>query len=774
MAEGERASGAASGGGRGALLAAVVTVVVIAAVVIGLGFANVIPGFHLSGGAPSGSSPPATTTEFPLVFDEQGLATGTAWSVTLASGATQSSTNSTLTFHELSGTYGYTVDPVRGYRASPTSGTVVLNGAGNTASVTFTATGTTSTTYAVAFSESGLPSGSTWNVTLNGTTMSGSSSAVTFTIPNGSYAYSVGAVGEYLPTPSSGTVPVDGAATTVPIAFAPSAVAEYSVTFNETGLPVGTGWTVDLNGTVLSSHSAQVTMGEPNGSYGYTVGTVSGYQSIPTAGTVPVAGAAVYVAITFSGGASFGNGPSYPVWFNQTGLAANITWSVYVFSSGNASLGQSAEGTSQVLDLPNGTYYWSAAANFANASFPPGTEYVATPGGGGLTVNGSVRAIATAFSVVQPTATHYTVAFTETGLPAGAHWWAFAGSVNGTASAGTAIDLSLPNGTWFYNDSTDAAAYTSSGFGILDIVGAGQSVAITFYTFTTVLFNFTTVPNGDNWYSEVFQAGVAVGIAYGSGPTYDYFYLTNGTYEWSAGVIGDRLTPSSGSFTVDGTPLEQNFTLTALPTYGVTFNESGLPASTAWDVQVWPAAAPYDWSQYSDSGSTTSTTVDLPAGTYQWLIGNSLAYVPSPGSGTFVVTSSAVTVSVTFAAPIVTDLGASFVAASYSYWTGPALPAGDSWSVTFDGVTESTTGVLVYFQVPNGTYNYTVTAPSGYLALPAGGELTVDATPSGSGGPTAATVVVYLTPTPAAPHATVASSHASGPPLVRVASARRR
>jgi len=75
---------------------------------------------------------------------------------------------------------------------------------------------------------------------------------------------------------------------------------EYYTTFNETGLPAGTAWYVDLNGTALRSTSSSVTFMVPNGTYAFTAGKVSPYTAYPASGTVTVNGTAQYVNITYS------------------------------------------------------------------------------------------------------------------------------------------------------------------------------------------------------------------------------------------------------------------------------------------------------------------------------------------------------------------------------------------------------------------------------------------------------------------------------------------
>ena len=59
-------------------------------------------------------------------------------------------------------------------------------------------------------------------------------------------------------------------------------------------------------------------------------------------------------------------------------------------------------------------------------------------------------------------------------------------------------------------------------------------------------------------------------------------------------------------------------------------------------------------------------------------------------------------------------------------FTESGLPTGTSWSVTFNGQTESSTGSFITFSgIPPGTYTYTVTPPSGYFASPSSGSVTV-------------------------------------------------
>ncbi|MEM0124530.1 MAG: hypothetical protein QXF41_03245, partial [Candidatus Micrarchaeaceae archaeon] len=103
-------------------------------------------------------------------------------------------------------------------------------------------------TYTVTFSESGLPSGTSWNVTLNNNKKSSTSSSIVFSsISAGTYSYSVGTPipggtdTQYVASPSSGSISVSGT-TTQDITY----TKQYYLTeqSNEAGatLTPGSGW----------------------------------------------------------------------------------------------------------------------------------------------------------------------------------------------------------------------------------------------------------------------------------------------------------------------------------------------------------------------------------------------------------------------------------------------------------------------------------------------------------------------------------------------------
>lgn len=149
---------------------------------------------------------------------------------------------------------------------------------------------TTSAFAVLTFSESGLPTGTSWSLALNGILTSSSTPWINFTLANGTYTYRVTPVAGLVVSPSSGSVTLNGTPTTVGVKFAAPASSDWTITFVETGLPAETAWTVTLGGTPVTSQVQVITFQDPNGSYPYTVTPPAGYNASTLSGTATVAG----------------------------------------------------------------------------------------------------------------------------------------------------------------------------------------------------------------------------------------------------------------------------------------------------------------------------------------------------------------------------------------------------------------------------------------------------------------------------------------------------
>ena len=65
-------------------------------------------------------------------------------------------------------------------------------------------------TYVVSFIEIGLPPGTSWSVSLNGTPGKSTEDMINFTVVNGTYAYTIGPVSGYNVATTTGEVNVSG------------------------------------------------------------------------------------------------------------------------------------------------------------------------------------------------------------------------------------------------------------------------------------------------------------------------------------------------------------------------------------------------------------------------------------------------------------------------------------------------------------------------------------------------------------------------------------
>jgi len=176
----------------------------------------------------------AAPPTYSLQFTENGLPSGTMWSVTVTGvgGGTLSSTSNTITFSGLlAGTYPYSFGAVVGY-TTPSGGSAVISTASVSLGVVYSAP-----TYAVTFTESGLPAGTLWAAAFGGQIGTSIGTTIVFQVTAGTYSYSVATTSGYAPSPGSGTLIVSGA---TPVAVTYTLIPPVPVPLSASG-PVALG-----------------------------------------------------------------------------------------------------------------------------------------------------------------------------------------------------------------------------------------------------------------------------------------------------------------------------------------------------------------------------------------------------------------------------------------------------------------------------------------------------------------------------------------------------
>ena len=222
-------------------------------------------------------------------------------------------------------------------------------------------------------------------------------------------------------------------------------------------------------------------------------------------------------------------------------------------------------------------------------------------------------------------------------------------------------------------------------------IGPAESFAVT--------FSESGLASGTNWSVTV------NGVTQWTTGSSLVFQLADGTYTYAFGSVGGyTLTGGSGSVTVAGQPMSVSATYTPVPTYTVTFTESGVPAGSSWSVT---------FNGVSSSSNTSAIAFTVPAGTYDYQVGSVAGYSVSPASGAVTIGGNyavAVTYSQTVYAVTVSEGG---------------LASGTTWSATVNGVTQSTSGTSLTFYLPSGSYSYSFASVHGYSVTNGSGTVTV-------------------------------------------------
>ncbi len=300
-----------------------------------------------------------------------------------------------------------------------------------------------------------------------------------------------------------------------------SSNATYPVSFSESGLPNGTFWSVEVRGAgpTWNAQDSYLTIGAfgwggfrwngstnssigfqlRNGTYDYSIGSARNgstlYTVTPAFGNFTVNGTGGSVAV------SFASITFYTVTFSESGLPAGTYWSASLRANGTGSPGWNLWGgwsqqprflwnvtntTSLNISAENGGYWFSVGPVWSN-----GTLYVATPGRGNVSVNGSAVTVSISFAPL----TQYTISFVETGLPNGTNWsvgigggYGGFGGYGANRSANATINFTRPDGSYAFAISpvwNATGAYVASPqWGSVDVDGANVTVDVSF-TFAT-------------------------------------------------------------------------------------------------------------------------------------------------------------------------------------------------------------------------------------------------------------------------------------------------
>lgn len=324
--------------------------------------------------------------------------------------------------------------------------------------------------YSITFSENGLPAGTTWMVKFGSTSGFSSSQILTFpqtaaldTIVN----YSVPSIYGYVSSASSGSIKLTGQNLTIYVQFKPYLS---NISFTESGKPVGSYWTISIDGSTLSTNSSFMNFSVSNGSYVYSISSEVGFSFT---GSISVSGNSV-VNIEFPA--------YYNVTFVEKGLPTGTDWFIYydsyTFNSTSSSL---------IIKLVSGNYSISASGP-SGYSVSLQTSHI------------SVTNDSLTLSVIFQNESNfllrsYTVSFNSLGKPANSFWSVqFNGSV--IDSTNSVINFTAKNGTYdYYINST--VFFETSGY--IKVSGKNITENIQFTPVYAIYVNETGLTSGSTW-----------------------------------------------------------------------------------------------------------------------------------------------------------------------------------------------------------------------------------------------------------------------------------
>ncbi len=693
-------------------------------------------------------------------FSITGLKASTTWSLIVDESNYSviyfnSSASSFMQAYLPNGSYNYSVTTTSHLS---TSSSFSVSGTGLTVPVTITST------YSITFTETGLPSGTLWYLSVNGVYSFSSNDTIQIVEPNGTYKYSI-ISSSYTASPSNGTLVIAGKAISITITFNQTE-ATYSVTFSETGLANGTVWSVTISNSTESSVHSSITLQEPNGTYTYEI-NASGFTPSPSAGLISVNGAGQTISVAFAPTKPV---PKYNVTFSETGLSINTLWTVSLTNSTNAGkvidVISTVKGNIDVYgityDSSNRYLYVSGVAqNSTSASNYPGVVLVISPITNTVINTISVGSLPES-SVYDPYNGYLYVAN------------ALSNNVSVINTVTQSVIATTPVG-----NQPVGIAYSSMNHDVYVANGASGTVSVISSASNVVLSTIVLGSSGQTLAGAVFDpsnGNLYIGGFNNVSKTDSVFVintLTNvvvseingaayfGTYDSFNGYIYFTDNSLNSVLVVDGST-NQVVTTIDLPSHsspiGLTYdsfdhniyvaeqNSSSLAVISSLtntvianlDVTGSPLFPTYvpsnhdiyvsnhlvggiqEVSSYGGQSSVQSSTLDTvqfsePNGTYSFSIGSINGYTVNPQSGFLTIKGSAVDESVAFSVVIGYEVTFSQI----------GLRAGVSWSVTLGASTQKSTSPSVTFTETNGTYSFEIANVSGYVVSPTAGVITV-------------------------------------------------
>ena len=636
------------------------------------------------------------------------------------------------------------------------------------------------TVYDVAFREFGLPPGSEWSVTVNGSTENSNGSSIVFVEPNGTYSFSVSSVLGFSVSTASGSVVVRDNNISVNLTFEPSS---YSVNLVESGLPSGTIWNVSAGGRIYSlMGNGTVTL--PPGTDGIYVFPVATDYSIynPSSDFYPISSSLTSsVVIPFSQTVR-------AIDTNLTSSMNGMFWSTQaaynrglVLYAGGGPLGllNVTSNEASILQIPNYAGIADTVAPFGDGFLIGGS---ASPNRPGIYYyNISTHSFAN-YSSLLPATLNGSHAFISSIFGMNSSAFGFIGGGTDSAYFGIVdgrgfinLDPYLPSSFTPSNGFPDrySGAYLSSYQGF--VLSDGADVGIfylqnkSFQDISPLMpIGFFVGTQGNEWSpsSDFISSNDSTAIISGTGYGGQFTVLYNpgkgikdisslfpsseymDTVSWHGRDIilsGHESTGNSSSIFIYNTsrqlPTEINTThygntslidsatMVGNSVYFTTFNVRQVPNQSYVILSSYYGAIKLAPTGSINLKINAPSMIEINNKTYYAMnatipefAGNYTLTVSSPGFVSYATTIDFLPFETLY-------LNVTLEPRSYGItFIENGLTNGTSWSVTLNGTTESSTSDSITFQEPNGTYDFSIGNTTGYTVLLQSGVVAVNGT----------------------------------------------
>ena len=337
-----------------------------------------------------------------------------------------------------------------------------------------------------------------------------------------------------------------GTTSTTTIGYQIQPLEVSTIQFNETGLPSGAGWTVNLTGDVITQNTPSITFIVSAGTYSYKVNTTNDafYRINPEKGNVSVeAFNTTYLDVSFTN-------LTYPIIFEQATLLPGASWSVWLNNT-TAQREITSTGKTITFYAVNGSYTYSVPT----PTYEGVTDFNVSPNFGDLGVAGSFNYLYD----INFTYSAYSATFAQQGLTDPLTWTVGIGGFNYTATPYNTITF------WGDAHKSYTATVKSSDLEIVPeqatynvTLNSSQSFTVSFVITATIV---------ESGYSGVWHV-IVDGATYSSSTNTIVAKVLPGTLTISVWVSSTSytITPSVVTYNNVNAPITVNVTFSSAPT----------------------------------------------------------------------------------------------------------------------------------------------------------------------------------------------------------------